>query len=428
MTFHHPSNCMNNFTLRSYRNVIVAVPFLIFGSLLISGCGKTTTEPGAPSRGVLTGTILDAFTSAPVSGATVSFFSGKNSAITGVDGKFEIDSLPIGKDAMTITKTGYNTLTDSVTIITDHLVNYSGFLNPLLKGWITSWQQVGSGTAVTLTNACYATKTTIYVCGFGGTVLRSTDGGATWNSVPTNFSGNYYCVHFSDAKTGFVMGNGGTIQRTTDAGLTWTGLNGNNKYNYRNISFSDALNGTAVGSGNSVAAAYRTTDGGASWTDQTGNLSIAPSPLYGVACASPAVGYIGGTDGSIFKTVDGGSSWVNVHSGSAWVRSISFTDPNTGTYVGAGGTISQTTDGGLTWNAQGSSPIVSLNGITNSDFRHATAVGENGTIMHTRTGGATWLNQSVNGFNGQFYGSAFADSIHGVIVGDNGAILIPVIQ
>jgi photosystem II stability/assembly factor-like uncharacterized protein len=71
---------------------------------------------------------------------------------------------------------------------------------------------------------------------------------------------------------------------------------------------------------------------------------------------------------------------------------------------------------------------VFLNGITNSDLRHTTAVGESGTIMHTRTTGVTWINQSLNSFSGQLYGSAFADSVHGIIVGENGTILTPVTQ
>ena len=77
--------------------MIKVYTLFVIASLFIFGCtSKTTTEPGAPFRGVLTGRVFDAYSNGPVSGAIVSFFNGQNSAVTDDTGYFEIDSIPIG--------------------------------------------------------------------------------------------------------------------------------------------------------------------------------------------------------------------------------------------------------------------------------------------------------------------------------------------
>jgi photosystem II stability/assembly factor-like uncharacterized protein len=59
------------------------------------------------------------------------------------------------------------------------------------------------------------------IVGNYGTILRTTDGGMSWNSlrkgVPTAI--HLYGISFMDADTGIVVGDGGTILRTTTGGL-----------------------------------------------------------------------------------------------------------------------------------------------------------------------------------------------------------------
>ncbi|MFI5263067.1 MAG: YCF48-related protein [Candidatus Kapaibacterium sp.] len=421
---------MRNTIFRSDRIPIITAAIITIVSVVLSGCGKTTTEATPPPlRGVLTGKILDAISSVPISGAKVTFSSGKNTTFTDANGDFEVDSLPIGYDVFTIAASNYNSLTDSILIITDHLSTYSGFLTPSFRGWITGWQPVNSGSTAILVNACYATKNVIYVCGFGGTLLRSNDGGATWNTVTVPTQENLYGVHFFDAITGIIMGNNGAILRTTDGGLTWASGNGKN-YNFRNLSFSDQFHGTAVGGidAGATPVVYRTTDGGITWTDQSSSIAGGTEALYAIACASSTEAFTGGIDGQIFRSTDGGFSWTKVFSASSWLRSLFFTDQNSGTAVGADGTIRHTIDGGFTWLGQAGGTTSVLNNVTNSDPRHATITGEGGTILHTRTSGATWLTQSINGLGLKLNASAFADSVHGIIVGEGGTILTPVTQ
>ena len=51
-----------------------------------------------------------------------------------------------------------------------------------------------------------------------GTILRTTDGGATWTKQFIGTSNDLIGVSFTDANTGTVVGQGGTIMRTTTGG------------------------------------------------------------------------------------------------------------------------------------------------------------------------------------------------------------------
>lgn len=52
--------------------------------------------------------------------------------------------------------------------------------------------------------------------GFGGTILRTADGGATWVSQASGTVNHLRGLSFTDPNTGTVVGNGGTILRTAD--------------------------------------------------------------------------------------------------------------------------------------------------------------------------------------------------------------------
>src|SRR5205814_1458906 len=52
--------------------------------------------------------------------------------------------------------------------------------------------------------------------GEGGTILRTTDGGATWKQQSSGTTHWLYGVFFTDANTGTAVGSSGMILRTRD--------------------------------------------------------------------------------------------------------------------------------------------------------------------------------------------------------------------
>ena len=59
---------------------------------------------------------------------------------------------------------------------------------------------------------------TVIAVGDAGTILRTTDGGASWRRQFSGTANHLYGVSFTDANTGTAVGEGGTILRTTTGG------------------------------------------------------------------------------------------------------------------------------------------------------------------------------------------------------------------
>src|ERR1051326_8202991 len=100
---------------------------------------------------------------------------------------------------------------------------------------------------------------TIVTVGNGGRILRSTDGGVTWQSQNGGTNNSLISVSFTDANTGSAVGPGGTILRTTDGGETWASQWNDNSWNFYGVYFTDANTGTTVADRGRI---LRTTDGG----------------------------------------------------------------------------------------------------------------------------------------------------------------------
>ncbi|MBQ4203531.1 MAG: hypothetical protein II655_07505, partial [Thermoguttaceae bacterium] len=81
-----------------------------------------------------------------------------------------------------------------------------------------------------LNDLCFVSATTGWVVGDRGTILKTTDGGATWTACESPTDANLYGVSFLDANFGLAVGGRsqtstvgqGVALRTTDGGATWS--------------------------------------------------------------------------------------------------------------------------------------------------------------------------------------------------------------
>ena len=101
--------------------------------------------------------------------------------------------------------------------------------------------------------------------GENGTILRTTDGGTTWNSQTSGTTVRLEGVSFTDSNNGTAVGDNGTILRTTDGGTTWNSQISGTTNNLNSVSFIDSDNGTAVGYDGTI---LRTTNGGVSFVEE----------------------------------------------------------------------------------------------------------------------------------------------------------------
>ena len=297
---------------------------------------------------------------------------------------------------------------------------------------IGGWVPLNSGTTDDLNGAWFMPDgQTGYVVG-QGRVMKTTDGGATWDSL--TLQGSVGAVTFPvNADTGFATSSGGRVYRTINAGASWqletTGvtidLRGvcfphNNLIGYvvggetsglimkttdagrhwasqtvsdtaplQCISFPEnTLTGYTVGWSGVI---HKTTDGGTTWQNQ-----VSPPAMYLSDVVFPVnalTGFVAGNSGTILKTTNGGTDWVRLTTGtSQYLTSASFpTDDDTGYVAGAGGTILKTTDGGSNWAGESTGVSEFLNSVTfpaNNQVGYAT--GRNGVMLKTTDGGA-WI-------------------------------------
>ena len=95
-----------------------------------------------------------------------------------------------------------------------------------------------------------------YVVGKSGTILRTENGGATWETVPTNFKDTFLRVDFADDKNGWIVGYAGTILRSSDRGKTWIRQESGSTANLYGL-YMDKKFGWAVGAKGTIVGYQR---------------------------------------------------------------------------------------------------------------------------------------------------------------------------
>ena len=171
-------------------------------------------------------------------------------------------------------------------------------------------------------------------------IIRTNDGGVTWyNVTPGNLADAGYLVHtsFLDADTAWVQfpdmnkyPNGGKLYRTIDGGLTWETFT--TPFSGGSLHFVDANNGwmmadLGVGAGSMAVSIFQTSDGGKTWNrTYTNDPNLAEAsdtlPLGGIKNLilplDAETAWVGGVvyapgQTYLFRSDDGGKTWFNIN-------------------------------------------------------------------------------------------------------------------
>jgi len=231
-------------------------------------------------------------------------------------------------------------------------------------------------------NAAVAGDAHAWIVGDGGIVVRTTDGGKTFDV--TRIPGNdfFTAVRFADTRHGWILG-WHNAYRTEDGGETWRMQPNAGGVFMNGLSVLDAHTAWIAGH---YGCIQHTTDGGKNWRTLNDYTD-----LYAVAMIDDKLGYAGADSGAILKTTDGGRTWafLDVPRGSA-IEAIQFRDANTGWAVGDFGHIIYTTDGGATWKTGSIDFRDIIKDLHFFDAQRGVVVGAKGAIFTTDNGGATW--------------------------------------
>ena len=159
--------------------------------------------------------------------------------------------------------------------------------------------------------------------------MSTGDGGWLWqNALPEGNTTR--STRFVDATHGWAVGDNGTILVTSNGGATWTGQASGTANLLWSVTFTDASHGWAVGANGTILA---TSNGGATWTAQSSGTA---QTLLGVAFTDASHGWAVGNAGTILATVNGGATWTAQTSGTAnALNGVTFTDASHGWAVGS---------------------------------------------------------------------------------------------
>lgn len=283
------------------------------------------------------------------------------------------------------------------------------------SGWYAGNPLLGPSN---LTNLATAGGTT-YAAGDAGTLLKSSDGGATWSGIVTGIQDNLSLVRIVGGDPGsLVIGGHSFLLRSDDGGQTFTRLpfaHGGGLM-LTTVVFPSKLVGYLVLSNGSVLS---TADGGRTFTRKTAIPGGQPNDFVATS-ETTAFAVTGG--GTIQRTTDGASSWTRVASVTVPLRGIEQADATTMYAVGNRLTLLKSTDGGATWMQK---PV---SGVPEADFTSVRAAGPSTALM-TAAGG-TQLVRTTDG--GDTFSSvvpssdptlavAFVSPTRAITVGANGS-------
>lgn len=142
----------------------------------------------------------------------------------------------------------------------------------------------------------------VVVAGAGGLVLRTEDGGGSWQ-VSRGPDMNPRALAFADREHGWMVGVGGALARTADGGRTWQAGTSGVKNDLTGVAFASLTEGWATGMGIYKGAPSYTvagcllhsTDGGVTWR----NEGVTGSSLRGVFFLDTKHGWaVGGAGGA----------------------------------------------------------------------------------------------------------------------------------
>lgn len=300
------------------------------------------------------------------------------------------------------------------------------------------WTKQRSGTLAWLHAVYFLDQQKGWAVGGGGTVLKTTDGGESWQMLPHPTNDALRDVYFADERNGWIVCEKSLfalksnddartyLMSTTNGGQTWQLANikfVNPSLRLVRTLFTGDGHGWAFGEAGTL---YTTHDGGAKWIPQ-------PPPtrylLLGGASLNSQQIWLVGAGSTILQTNDGGQTWrtgtvLGAPESFPGVRftAASFVDNRHGWAVGTEGHVFTTRDGGRTWRAQNSNVQVDLMDVKFIDAAEGWAIGAEGALIHTVDGGLHWTSEQT-GTTHPLERLFFTGREHGWAVGFGGTII-----
>jgi hypothetical protein len=272
---------------------------------------------------------------------------------------------------------------------------------------------------LTTTHTLYAVKTldanTAWVgggtgAGTTGSAWRTTNAGVTWLAAGT-FNADIYALTAVDANTAIVCTYNSTatrLQRTTNGGATWQTVDSIPGGFYDYVHMFDATNGYAMGDpvpagGNWVLK--RTSNGGVTWVTAA-TLPAGSGTEAGwnnsMMWFDANNGWFGTNNSRVYRTVNGGANWTSAATNLTNVNSfaVQFNAMNNGLVASQTGSMNRSTDAGATWTTGPAAIAGAVFGMWGSPGSQEFWAVANTNVYYSSNAGTSWSAVGPNGYTG----------------------------
>jgi len=279
-----------------------------------------------------------------------------------------------------------------------------------------TWSPMGGAAALTAILVSPQKQGRVFA-GFSRGIYRSDDGGLTWTPVAADGPAseayvNSFVVDPINPSLIYAATSGTGILRSTNGGFTWEAVNHGLSTPYV-LSLTLCPSSPRLLYAGTADGVYRTTSSGEAWQQ----VALGGARADAVVCspANLAVAYAGSVSGGgVVKTTDSGTSWAPANGGLAnlLVEDIAVVPDGAALLLASGDGLTRSADNGATWAftalGRGATASVSAStapgahGVVYAALRTSPALVRSGlsssAVARSTDGGVTW---QIVGLQGQ---------------------------
>lgn len=228
----------------------------------------------------------------------------------------------------------------------------------------TTWYEIPTGTNKKLNAIDFPSSSIGYIVGEDSTLLKTTDGGQTWQQLGMNgiatagLDDNFTDIKFIDESTGFLVAGYSGVFKTTDGAQNWTQVGSSMCFPHTVFPFDGTNYLVAGGDCFEGAKVDKVVNGTGSAANISTNFWNSNEIVLEMSFSGPNRGLAATRNPYILRTIDGGNNWDTISTGiSGALTSVLMID-DTLCYAGydengGGFGILKSIDGGLSWQQDG---------------------------------------------------------------------------
>ena len=256
------------------------------------------------------------------------------------------------------------------------------------------WTEISAGTTSNITGIAFCSPDTGHFVTHDGNLGVTFDAGAKWLLLPVAPETALEDLFFINRDTGMVCGRGGAIYRTTNGGRTWENVSIDDTQPWLlSVHMSSGTEAVVLGMTREKDAPLKglsldTADGGKTWERHESH-----GMAYGEIFAAADGDLYHQSWGRLHLSKDNGKTWRTTETGDGKPGRVISILGSTGIRAGNNGMCDISRDNGKTW-----TPAVVRNdchytSIVMFDENHALVGGSRGALLETTDAGANWKSQ-----------------------------------